>query len=263
MLTRIYIDNYKCFVNFTFKPQAKQLVLGVNGTGKSTFLDALRAIRDFAVLGGKVDEFFNQGTRTRWQTLTQQSFELEMSGNGGSYLYTLWVQVQDGRPESRVIKETLDFDEKPLLLFLEDQVRLFDDKHQKVAEYPFDSDRSALGLPGRKTNSKLEWFREWLYGLYCLHVDPLHIGAEARGEDDDLEDDLSNFAAYYHVIQEQTATLVELRRSLQEVIHGFDSLDLRKMGRTAKVLRAVFSSGDGSPGVKQSVEFDFDELSDG
>ena len=266
MLTRVYIDNYKCFVNFTLKPSAKQLVLGINGAGKSALLDTLRAIRDFAGPGAKVDRLFNQETRTRWQTLSQQSFELEVTGNGGTYLYTLWVRVQDGKPESRVIKETLDFDEKPLLLFLDDQVRLFDDKHQKLAEYPFDSDRSALSVLGRrKTSSKLEWFRTWLDGLYCLRIAPSLMGAEARAEEEVLGDDLTNFAAWYgHVIQEQTATLVQLQRSLREIIDGFDSLDLRKVGRTARVLRAVFSyETGGSPSSRLLVEFDFDELSDG
>ena len=35
MLSRVYIDNYRCFVNFDFRPKAKQLVLGINGSGKS------------------------------------------------------------------------------------------------------------------------------------------------------------------------------------------------------------------------------------
>lgn len=91
------------------------------------------------------------------------------------------------------------------------------------------------------------------------------MGAEARKEEEVLEDDLTNFAAWYgHVIQEQTATLVQLQRSLQEIIDGFDSLDLRKIGRTARVLRAVFSNEvAGSPPSRLPVEFDFSELSDG
>jgi predicted ATPase len=56
MLTRVFIDNYKCFVNFSFTPLAKQLVLGVNGAGKSAFLDPLLAIRDFTRPGEKVDQ---------------------------------------------------------------------------------------------------------------------------------------------------------------------------------------------------------------
>jgi predicted ATPase len=269
MLSRVYIDNYRCFVNFDFRPSAKQLILGMNGSGKSAFLDALRGLRDFAAVGCKADQIFTTETRTRWQTLPQQTFELEVTGNGGTYLYTLRVEVQEGRPGSRVLKEALNFDEKPLVLFVEDQVHLFDDSHGEKGSYPFDPDRSALTVPGsRKTSSKLAWFKQWLERLYCLRLDPSHMGAEVENEEDDYpEDDLENFAAWYaHIIQEQTGQFLDLQRSLREVIDGFDSLGFRRVGRKARVLRAEFSapSGeDGSRPKKPPLEFDFDELSDG
>ncbi len=42
MLTRLYVDNYRCMVNFEFRPKQKQLIIGGNGAGKSTFLDVWR-----------------------------------------------------------------------------------------------------------------------------------------------------------------------------------------------------------------------------
>src|SRR4051812_35545775 len=103
MLSRIHIDNHKCFVNFDFKPKSKQLILGLNGAGKSAFLDVLRRIRDFAVVGSKVDQVFHSDNRTRWQNRARQTFELEVKGNGGTYLYTLWVDADDSQPRSRVV----------------------------------------------------------------------------------------------------------------------------------------------------------------
>ncbi|HEV2963758.1 MAG TPA: AAA family ATPase, partial [Candidatus Angelobacter sp.] len=45
MLTRISIDNFRCFVNFEYRPAQKQLILGANGSGKSSLLDALLFLR--------------------------------------------------------------------------------------------------------------------------------------------------------------------------------------------------------------------------
>ena len=45
MLTRIYIDNFRSFVNFEYKPERKQLLLGPNGSGKSSLLDAIRYVK--------------------------------------------------------------------------------------------------------------------------------------------------------------------------------------------------------------------------
>jgi predicted ATPase len=272
LLKRIYIDNYRCFVNFTFEPKAKQLILGINGTGKSALLEVFGSLRDFAFAGDRADQLFTPETTTRWQTLPQQTFELEVSGNGGNYLYTLWLETQDSKPWSRVIKEALDFNEKPLILFQKDQVHLFDDNHAKKASYPFDSDRSALATVGpRKGNAKLAWFKNWLDRLYCLRINPTDIQAEAtgdRGEADYYpEDDLSNFAAWYgYVVQEHTGEALNLQRTLRAVIDGFDSLNLTKAGRAAKLLRADFtwpSRGDTKRSRKAPLSFEFDELSDG
>ena len=267
MLTRLYIDNYRCFVNFEFRLAPKQLILGLNGAGKSAFLEVLRGIRDFALVGYKADDVFSATTRTRWQTLPRQTFEMEVAGNGGSYLYTLWIEVDEEQP-SRVIKETLDFDQKPLLLFQDDQIQLFDDNHARKATYPFESDRSAFTILGpRKASRKLTWFKEWINKLYCVRIDPARMGAEGKDEDDYPEDYLENFAAWYaHIIQEQTSSFLDLQRALRDVIDGFDSLELKRVGRKARVLRALFSKAlddADSPRKGARLEFDFDELSDG
>ena len=90
------------------------------------------------------------------------------------------------------------------------------------------------------------------------------MGAEARADDDYLDDHLRNFAAWYsHVIQEETGSLIRLQGALKDVLDGFDSLDLKRVG-AARVLQANFSqSVSGSPPANQLIRFDFDELSDG
>ncbi len=267
MLSRIYIDNYRCFVNFNLPLKRKQLILGSNGSGKSAFLEVLRCLRDFAVVGYRANEVFSAETRTRWQTLSRQIFELEVTAGSGKYLYTLWIDALDDG-HSRVVKEALDLEERPLLLFQEDQVHLFDDNHERKATYPFESDRSALAVLGpRKASQKLSHFKEYLNHLYCVRIDPSQMGAEGKEEDDYPEDQLENFAAWYsHIVQEETGSLLDLQKALRDAIDGFDSLELKRVGRKARVLRALFSrpSGNGDSSRKRErLEFDFDELSDG
>ena len=43
MITRIYIDNYKCLQNFEYKPKQFELIVGANGTGKSTVFEVLKS----------------------------------------------------------------------------------------------------------------------------------------------------------------------------------------------------------------------------
>ena len=264
-MRRIYVDNYRCYVNFDFRPKAKQLILGVNGTGKSILLEVVRALRGFVVDGRKVDFDFHADTLTRWKTSPRQVFELEVYGNGGTYHYTLWIDVDPRR--SRVVKEALDFDKEPVALFQDEQVSLFDDNHVKTASYPFEPERSALGVVGpRRSSTKLTWFKQWLGRLGCFRIEPSLIGEEVKR--DELvpvpQDDLSNFAAWYsHLTREDTAGIEELRRSLQDVLSRFDSLNVPLVGRTARILRARFSAAGEERSKKEPIEFDFGELSDG
>ena len=61
MLTRIYIDNFRSFVNFGSRPEQKQLLLGPNGSGKSSLLEAIRYVKWF--IEGDENPF-TQSTRT-------------------------------------------------------------------------------------------------------------------------------------------------------------------------------------------------------
>jgi AAA15 family ATPase/GTPase len=74
MLTRVYIDNFRSFVNFEYRPEKKQLLLGANGSGKSSLLDAIRYLKQF-VQGN--ENPFTQSTRTRWQDRPLQVVEIE------------------------------------------------------------------------------------------------------------------------------------------------------------------------------------------
>ena len=73
MLTRLHIDNFRCFVNFDYRPERKQLLLGANGTGKSSLLDAIHNLKQF--IRGEENPF-SQSTRTRWLDQPLQVLEL-------------------------------------------------------------------------------------------------------------------------------------------------------------------------------------------
>jgi len=55
MLKRIFADNFRALVNFEFRPGPRMsLLLGGNGTGKTTVFDVLGSLRDLLVLGRPV-----------------------------------------------------------------------------------------------------------------------------------------------------------------------------------------------------------------
>jgi AAA15 family ATPase/GTPase len=130
MLTRLYIDNFRCFVNFEYRPARKQLIFGGNGSGKSSLLYALLLLRQFVVRGDKAEDIFTQYERTRWMTQPRQTFELEALLEGDSYVYKLAIEPYGEPPKPRVVSETLQFNEKPIFEFIRGEVHLFNDRFE-------------------------------------------------------------------------------------------------------------------------------------
>src|SRR5258708_23327346 len=124
MLERVYIDNFRCMVNFECHFGPKQLILGPNGGGKSTLFDVLVLLRDFCVWGSNVENTLLGFTRTRWQDLPEQSFELDVSGNGGLYTFRLVVDSWGNPIKPRVVQEEVFFAGKPIFRFAQGEVRL-------------------------------------------------------------------------------------------------------------------------------------------
>lgn len=265
MLTRIYVDNYGCMVNFDCKLGPLQLILGPNGAGKSTLFDVLALIRDFCIRGEVPEGRFSGRTRTRWQDVTVQKFELEVLGNGGTYLFRLDVDSA-GMPERpRVLKEEVSFSGKPIFRFEKGEVHLFNDRHEDKVQYPFDWHRSALAMiTERPDNTKLSWFKRWLGNLLVVSPDPRRMSGIAIQESKSPDQYLSNFADWYrHLRQEMDDQ--EYIADLREVLDGFVTMRLEDAGERRREIKVRMNShGETLRGGRRTdPEYLLSELSDG
>jgi predicted ATPase len=263
MLARLYTTNYRCLVNFEFKPTRKQLIVGRNGVGKTSVFDVLAMLRDFAVRGLPCEGLLMGKTLTRWQQVSEQQFEVDVMGNGGTYRYTLVVDEigQPSRP--RVRQETLEFNSKPLFRFQQGTIGLFSDlqKSRPSVEFPFDWHRSGLATVevGRKDNTKLSWFKGWLDRLLQVQINPWAMSARSEHEARSPAKDLSNFADWFrHLRLDSGNAISEAITSLREAIAGLEALDAKEAGMDVRVLQAKFRSPNG-----RSVDFPFSEFSEG
>lgn len=261
MLTRVYVDNYKCLVNFEFKPKPLQLILGLNGAGKSTLIDILSLLRRFVFEGGTTMELFETRTLTRWQSLVVQTFELDVEGNGGQYRYRLEVEHDAPHKQCRAAGEGLTFDGKPLFVSNSGEGQLYRDDFSMGPPARFDWTRSGIGaLSARPDNQKLTWFKQWMGRLFCIHPNPRGMLGRTDGEEAFPNQDLANFASWYrHLLQEKPDAIHALRTSLAQVIDCFDSLRHKNEGENVRDLRLTQKSDKSL----KPISFEFDELSDG
>src|SRR5438876_10519396 len=101
MITRLYVNNFRCLVSFKAEFDSFAVLCGPNGAGKSSVFDALRLLRNLgtgdALLGGTGDqdvpvlEFTNWTEETKTES-TIQEFELRLSVDGHAFDDVLHVE---------------------------------------------------------------------------------------------------------------------------------------------------------------------------
>jgi len=260
MLTRIYVDNYKCLANFEYQPGTIQLILGGNGSGKSTIFEVLALLRALVIENGTTTELFPASTLTRWQQQNYQTFELSVAGNGGTYQYKLVVEHQPEALRSRIFQEQLSFDEHPLFSSQAGEGRLYQDDHTAGPTVLLDWNRSGLSLLSqRSASNKLHWFKEWIGRVYRIQINPYAMTPVSTEEQPHPSGNLANYASWYrHLSQEEPNVVFHLFNELREIIDGFESFSLTKEGENTRVLKAEVRDPSG-----KVLKYNFDELSEG
>jgi len=247
MLTRLYVDNFRCFENFEYRPSRKQLIFGTNGTGKSSMIDAVLFLRQVVIAGAPLDEFHMQGQRTRWLSRTKQTMELEAELDGARYSFQIVLEPFGDPVRTKVVRETLHVNGGPIFSFEEGEVHLYNDRLEHKVTYPFDWYRSALAtITSRKDNQILTRFKTWLAGVFCFRINP--FGVSARAEDEQMYPNvpLNNLAAWYrHLVQTDQRQINALFESLRAAVDGFEVLQLVPAGENVRLLAAEFRSAEG------------------
>jgi predicted ATPase len=250
MLKRIYIDNFRCFVNFEYKPERKQLLLGENGCGKSSLLEALQAVRDFLRKGGgdTVAIDMLQNGRTRGRDETRQVFEIDAELDGRQYIYHIEFQANGDASRTIILAEFLKVEGS--LIFL----------------------RSAGEDPGyptlhlRKFETEVFPFYDWIaHKVFCFRINPyamkttgiLDVSVHPVFDMSDLAD------WYMRLVESEDEGLSPLNDSLKELFDGFESLNLRELQPIGGPQPQSGELTASFRGPESEMTFALDELSEG
>ena len=260
MLTRLYIDNFRCFEKFEYKPARKQLILGQNGSGKTSLMEALSSIRRLVVEGDRAEEGFPLANTTRWSSELSHTFEIDAVLGNDSYSYRLVVDRFDTSHTARVRTEIVCLNGKRVFEFDDGLVNVYADRPDQPQSYRLPLSRSALAVSVSDSSppQSLPRLREWFAGIMCFRLDPFAMSARAERETAAPRIDLANFPEWYrHRIQAQPNEAEKLTADLREVFDGFRDLRLESVGENVSLLQAEFGARE------KRVKFSFTELSEG
>ena len=262
MVTRLYVDNFRCLVNFELKLDETNVLLGPNGSGKTSVLDVLRRIQDLVARGARTREAFQARDLSLTQRRCEQRFELDLQVAGSAYRYVLGLEHGGGHSGMRLREETLEHNGEPILRFGQGILHLYHDDYSERGSLPVELEGSGVGLVGTGSNARrLSDFRQVIAGLVIAGPCPPLFESETTREDEYLEPLMQNFVAWYrHAAQENMGAIAALFHALGEVLPGFDSMTLTESGENTRALKVAFRR----PTDEREVDrYGFGQLSDG
>jgi len=261
MIKRIYIDNFKCLVNFELHLEELTLLLGPNGVGKSSVLEVMFALRQLLAGLAKVTDrgIFPTSTLTRWQDRKIQVVELDAVLEGREYRYGLEVEHDPANRRARIARERLELHGAPLFSLEQGEVQLYRDNLSEGPCFSADWSESAMArVPPRQDNTHLTCFLDFMRKVIVCGLYPASFEAESSTEDAVLDRDARNFAAWYrHLLLERQDLVPDFTKALQDVIPGFRGIRMEKVGLDTRALMVIFEQFD------QRYELRLDEISDG
>ncbi|MGC2298301.1 MAG: AAA family ATPase [Acidobacteriaceae bacterium] len=256
MLTRVYIDNFRSFVNFEYRPEAKQLLLGPNGSGKSSLLEAIRYLKAF--VRGDSNEF-TQSTRTRWQDRPLQVIEIDADLDGKEFEYRVEIGFAAVTREQSVNLERLKVSGTTVFELADGKIRFFPLDSSSLA-VPLQTNRSSLHL-SVLSNPDVRQFVQWLDRIHCFSIDAYRGKMDEVSDNEEREPDfeLENLAPWFrYLLQTYPDDNVKFVNSLKECMDGFQALRFSPEEDGARKLRAEFLGP-----TKKRISYSISELSEG
>ncbi len=262
MITRVYIDNFRCFSNFEFKPGRINLLFGFNGSGKSSFMEVFDRIIALIIDGRDAPELFPGTDLTRWDTRHEQRFELDLEIDGKMFTYRTKLEYRSNWGGMALLDERVTCDDRILFSYEDGDVHLYKNDGSEGTKFSFRGNRSFIaGIEERPETMDLMRFLKHLRSLRSYKFEPTSMGSVTQEEQQTLSKDGSNFVSWYrHISQERAGDVPHLFAELTEALPGFQALALKgagKQGRTRDLVVQMQAEG------QKAYEVDFDAVSDG
>ena len=270
MLKRIYIHNYKTFLNFELKLQEMNLFLGANGTGKSSVFEVLALLKDFlAERNPRTWEVFSPKQLCRFakDLAPIQKFELDFEKKGTQYQYVLEMEYLLNDYICLVKSEKLIVDGNILISFKRKEksreVELRDIKGL-VSHHSFSGRSSCLGaFLSMDIAPNFSKFKEIVESINLLRLVPSSISSEIKNKTPytvSLNLNGSNFIEWLSEMRfDKMKQTILLEKSLQQIFPNFQVIKIHSHPRGEKSLEVVFRI----PDSRETIAYSLDELSDG
>jgi predicted ATPase len=264
MITRLYVNNFRCLVAFEARFEPFVVLCGHNGAGKNAVFDALRLIRDLtagdAILGGDRESDIPHLEFTKWLQSDVQEFELSLTSAGHEFQYLVHLQQVVAKEKPRIVKERATCDGRTLFERNLESVRFYRLDGTEAGSFPLDWRQTALAaIQPHGHLADVEALQKAMANLVILRPNPRGMERESKAELRRPDLYLAGLTSWYRWLAQDFERAKILHDQLREVWPDCRSLGLVDVGLNTKALQLRF---DGMNGGDADGLY-FEQLSDG
>jgi ABC-type polar amino acid transport system ATPase subunit len=255
MIERLYVHNFRCLENFTLDLGVNRsaLMIGRNGTGKTTVLKSLRLIQRICRGAGRVKHIIDASDFTQHRTEVPMQFEVELSLAGKRYKYAISFEWPERFHEARILDERLWVDGNPVFVRRQNQVQL-----PKGTTFGLDWHVFALSLiEERESISEVKAF---FASLILIEPIPPLMASFSEEPSAELQFSAQNYASCLRMlIGQKPAAYGAFESYLRTAIPDFSSIEYVPRGESGAGLLVKFELKNS----QRSLSVDFKSLSSG
>ena len=261
MLQRLYVHNFRCLENFelTMKEMSSALLIGKNGTGKSTIATALEVFQSIGRGINRVGQLVKSKDFTRGRYDVPIRLEIEVLLEEKLYKYVLALELPEKFKELRVFEEQLLVAGNPIYSRKEAQVTIYSSSQNRESQFLVDWHLVALPVIQEQSETDpLHTFKNWLAHIIILAPIPALMTGDSHGETLQPKRDGANIGEWFSgLLGRYPAAYRDVDKYLREVMPDFQDFLNELIGKEFKSLIVRFAENNATLNVN------FQDLSDG